>query len=619
MAVATGLIAITYGSAEFVTVGDGGRTYTSTDGGQTWTFRSEPGPGSFSFLSVAILDGLAIAGANGSALVAGLYSSPDNGVTWTRQNAQHEVTNGVCAAGGLYLAGQAVSSVSWSEDGANYTIGTGFTDSFAVSGFAYIGADPSLMPVPDAPGTFYDPWQDRILVLGNCVDKIAGDAAIWRDVVTDIANRASTLLPDQLDINNMTDAVPGYVLGNATLTGTDYVRTLCTFYFTDLPEYDDELHAIRRGGAIVATLDPDDLLAIEDEDDDDREAALKAFRRVTITYPDPANKYIATPQTAPRTSPDVSANSNVTIECPIPFSADLATQKADIMQRIAFLQVEGTFKRAFTAEYSRYVASDPVIFNDRRHIITKTSNDESMVRFEGTYDRPSAYTSLAIGSNAPTPEPQTSNLKGPTLAVPMNLPQLRAADNVPGMYVALQGMLPGWPGADLYLSVDGGLTEQLVGRVTFPSTIGFMAQDCDDGINSPSTDDMVVQLYPGGEVETITADQIAARQNAFAVLSSGLAEVGQFQTADEDISVDRLYTLTDLTRGELGTDAAEHFIGDRWVLLDGTILFVPIDPAHAGETLIFRAVTLGTAAANNPTVSVVYDPGEGVEDGGTPA
>jgi hypothetical protein len=412
----------------------------------------------------------------------------------------------------------------------------------------------------------------------------------------------------------MTDLVPGYVLGNSTLTGTDYVRTLCTFYFTDLPEYDDQLHAIRRGGAVVATLDADDLLAVEDQDDDDRQAAIKSFQRVTVIYPDPANKYVSTPQTAPRTSPDVTANSNVNIECPIPFNADQMAQKADIIQKIAFLQVEGTFKRAFPAEYSQYVPSDAIIFNDRRHLITKASNDDSMVRFEGTYDRPSAYTSLASGSNAPAPEPQSSNLKGPTIFVAMNLPQLTTADNVPGVYLAAQGVFAGWPGADIYLSLDGGLTFTVVMRITQAAVIGILAADCDDGSGSPDVID--VKLYAGGELETITVDQIAARQNGFAVLTSDIAEVGQFQTADEDLVTDQLYALTDLTRGELDTTAAVHHQGDRFVLLDDAVRFLPIDPAYAGQTLIFRAVTLGTAVANNPTVNLVFDPPIFVLDGG---
>lgn len=610
------MLDVVYGAGEFMAVGDQAATYTSPVG-DAWTFRSNPGGISFSFLSVAY-DGAGhyIAGANAGPSYEGIYTSPDNGVTWTKQDATPGNVNAVTFGSELVLGGDSSGTVSWSDDEATFTTVSPWSGAHSVNGLAFSGADPALMPLPDSPNAFYDPWQDRTIVFGNCVDLIEGDAAIWKDVVSDIANRASRLLPPHLAIANMTDEVPGFMLANATLTGTDYVRTLCTFYFADLPEYDDALHAIRRGGAVVATLDPDDLLTVEDEDDDTRDAAIKSFQRVTVTYPDPANKYIATPQTAPRTSPDVTANSDVTIECPIPFSADLAAQKADILQKIAFLQIEGTFKRAFPAEYSRYVPSDPIVFNDRRHLITKTSNDDSMVRFEATYDRPSAYTSLAVGSNAPTPEPQTSNLKGPSLLVPMNLPQLRAADNVPGVYLAVQGMLSGWPGADILISFDGGLTEQFAVRALTPAVIGQLTQDCDDGIGSFSSGEIDVKVHVGGELETITVDQIAARQNGFVIITADLAEVGQFQTADE--TSDRHYTLSDLTRGELGSVAAVHYTGDRFVLLDDAVIFLPIDPSHAGQTLIFRAVTLGTAKANNPTVSLVFDPGDLVEDGGTP-
>ena len=77
---------------------------------------------------------------------------------------------------------------------------------------------------------------------------------------------------------------------------------------------------------------------IEDEDDDTRGQAIDGYQRVTVMYPDPANNYVPTPQSAPRSSPDVSANSNITLECPIPFDADTMARKADIMQKVAFLQ-----------------------------------------------------------------------------------------------------------------------------------------------------------------------------------------------------------------------------------------------------------------------------------------
>lgn len=459
---------------------------------------------------------------------------------------------------------------------------------------------------PDSPGLYVDDEGNTFNAGGGTT--IGECAAVWKDIVADIANRASPLLPAVLDIDHMTDEVPGFVLGNASLTGSDYVRTLCTFYFVDLVEYDGQLHAVRRGGPIVSTFTEDDLLDVEEEDDDTRAPALEAFKRITVMYPDPANKYVATPQTAPRTSPDITTSNAITLQCPIPFDAETMARKADIIQKIAFLQVEGGFKRAFPAEFSRFVPSDPVMFNDRRYIIVKASYDDSMVRFECQYDRPSAYNSLWSPGIAPSPSPQTSNLKGPTILVAMNLPPLRSADNVPGIYVAATGLLSGWPGCDVMLSVDGGESELKVATITKPAEIGVLVADVDAG-----DEPILVSLYGAGELESISLAQLAARGNAAAITTAGVSEVLQFQTAAEDSNGD--FVLTDLDRGQLGTDDADHFAGDTFATLLNAI-FIPIDASYFGQTLILRGVTRGTAPANNPTISLVYQEQDIIVDGG---
>lgn len=446
----------------------------------------------------------------------------------------------------------------------------------------------------------------------TAVPIIDADEVMWKDVVTEISDRCNSMLPAHLDIAHMTDGIPGFVLGNAGLTGADYIRTLCTFgaeKVVDLVEYDDQLHAIRRGAAVAGTLDPDDLYAIEDEDDDLRGQAIAAPARVTLIYPDPANKYVATPQTAPRFSPDVSAASEVNIECPIPFSADQMIRKADIMQKIAFLPLEGKIKRAFPAEYDKYVPSDAVMFDNRRYLITRKSSDDIMVQFEATYDRASAYTSTMTGTNAPTPTAQTSNLKGPTVSAFMNLASLRAADNTPGIYAAVRGISAGWPGCDIYLSVDGGVTEQKVMRITAPATMGILVDDFSIGGST-----LTVNVYGTDVLETVTADQIAARANAFAIITDDVAEVGQFQTSAENSGGD--YDLTDLTMGQLETDEADHSAGDPFVMLDGAV-HIPIDPVHSGKTLYLRPVTIGTALADNAVTTLVFDPPTFVIDAGT--
>jgi hypothetical protein len=461
------------------------------------------------------------------------------------------------------------------------------------------------LPLPDG-GGFYNSLGE---IWVPCSTRATSDAPIWKDVATEICRRADTRLPAVIDFDNMTQEVPGFLLGNPTLKGSDYLRTLLTFYFADAPEYDGKIRTVLRGGAVSGTLDPDDIMRMEDRDDDLREQPIVGWRRLTVTYPDPANKYVPSTQVAPRTSPDVSATSDMNIECPIPFDADTAYQKADILQKIKFCELEGSFKRAFPAEYDKFVPSDPVTFDDRRQIITKKSFDLGLVQIEGHYDRASAYTSVGKGTAAPPPSPQTSNVKGPSILVPFNAPSLRSSDREPGIYVAVRGLFPGWPGCALQISVDAKASWINVATLSAASTLGSFVDDVAVGSNR---EPITVDLQPDGQVETITDDQFDAGLNRFALITDGIAEIAQFKTADETSA--GYYELTDI---ESETPEVAHSAGDKFVLIDNSVPFIPIDSKYAGTTLYLRAVTLGTPEASNDIVSLVFDPPTFVIDGGT--
>jgi len=138
--------------------------------------------------------------------------------------------------------------------------------------------------------------------------------------------------------------------------------------------------------------------------------------------------------------------------------------------------------------------------------------------------------------------------------------------------------------------------------------MGWLTADLD------SSDVLAVNLYSDDELDDATTDQIAAGINACAVLTDGVAEIIQFADAT-DTGV-RTFDLETLTRGELGTTETDHFTDDDFVLLDSSVPFLELDATLAGKTLIFRAVSRGTVAANNPTFSVVFDPPTFVIDGG---
>lgn len=188
---------------------------------------------------------------------------------------------------------------------------------------------------------------------------------------------------------------------------------------------------------------------------------------------------------------------------------------------------------------------------------------------------------------------------GPTNGVALNLPSLRTSDNVPGMYIGGHGYLSGWAGASVLLSVDGGVSYQGVGDIVDPTTMGIITADIDE-----DDEPIPVDLY-SGTLSSITVSQVAARMNAFAIVTDGVAEVGQFQIADPNSSGG--YDLSNTIRGALNTTATSHAENDQFVMI-GNLKFLPLDISLAGRTLFFKFVSYGTSADDAIPVEVVFSP-----------
>lgn len=434
-------------------------------------------------------------------------------------------------------------------------------------------------------------------------------AVTLRSVVEDIAGRCD-VPAGKLNAAALTDIIPGYLIAGQA-TGADCLRPTQQMFFYDLPEVDGPIVAVKRGGALAATITDDDMLASSDDEEETRPQQLEYPAKVSVVTQDPAAEYAPVPQTSIRSSINVNSTSEVTIQSPIPFGGDDAAKRAQIIHKVMFAQAEGRKDFALPEEYSYLVPSDCIEHAGKRWLIEKKDSADGENRLECVYDRASAYTSTATGSGVTAPTLPGTGLRGPTTMVAMNLPALRTEDSAPGMYVAVHGLLPDWAGCALYLSVDGGVTEQPVRQISNAATMGHLTA----GLAVAGT---TLSVDVRGELESVSAAQIAAKANAFAIVSAGKAEIGQFQTATlvtDGATVDA-YNLTTLTRGLLGTAAAAHLTGDRFVLLDASVYFVPIDAIHSGKTLIFRAVTLGTDPANNATFSAVYTPADIIIDGG---
>jgi len=539
------------GGGVIVAVDENGHTAHSADGGGSWTAGGSLGGSS---VAQTVSNGLVYANGAFILTTAGvIYVSTDNGQTWT-----NKVTGTVNNHNSLAVI-----------DGS---IGTEVPD---LPGW-----------VVDSSGTLHGPAQGYV---SRCDDMTVAE------VVADLCSRVG-ITADQLELSQLTDQVRGFYVGQQ-MPCADAARALQQGYFFDFPEWDLKLRGIKRGGASLFTVADADLVE-SDDDTDTRAQAVEFPRKVNLESPDPYKSYEPVKQTAERRTDNIKAVGELTVQLPITQNANERAQVADKMLKVAWAEAEGKTTFKLPEEFTRVTPSDPFTKDSKRWRVTKKEEADGIVTIEAARDRISAYTSSAVGtphSSGGAP----SGLRGPTRFVAMNLPRLKTADTSLGVYIAACGVLPGWQGCRVYLSVDGGLSETAVRDITTPAILGALTQDFTVGGTS-------MTVKPTGTLDSVTMAQVSSGLNRFAVTTDYVSEVGQFQTATEN--EDGTYVLSSLTMGQLGTTAASHYANNWVALLDQAVYFLPLDSSLIGKTLIFRAVTFGTNPENNATFELPFLP-----------
>ena len=453
--------------------------------------------------------------------------------------------------------------------------------------------------IPDSPG-FYLTLDNE--VVGCAPDQITPNTVYLAPIVADWCERVEVY---DYDVSALAAISVRGISIKQPADAAGCIQSAQSVYFFDFPEWGDSgdtgttLRAVVRGGASVATITDDDLIDTDD-DETTRAQQVEFPRKLNLIAPDPESNYETIKQTSERESENVKATGEITVSTPFVMTRDECAPRSEIMHKVAWEQALGTMKCELPEEFTRLVPSDIITRDSRRYRVDKTILGEGTVQIEATRDRARAYLSNATGSDQITP-PSIGGMRGPTMFQGLNLPSLRTSDNVPGMYIGVCGRLPGWSGCDLYLSVDGGVSEQMVATIIDPSIMGYLTASI-----GASGEPMSIRLWADDELESVTSAQLAARMNAFAVTTAEVSEIGQFQTPTD--TGDREWDLTGLSRGLIGTTAALHLEDDDFIVLDGSILFLPIDISHSGKTLIFRPVTRGTDPAENATYEVVFNP-----------
>lgn len=253
-----------------------------------------------------------------------------------------------------------------------------------------------------------------------------------------------------------------------------------------------------------------------------------------------------------------------------------------------------------------------MLFRGKRWIVTEAILSAGYIKLTLQYDRQSAYTSDVQAIPGLDPTPPQSRYSGPTTLIPMNLPDLRTQDTY-GIYLAAKGTndQTSWRGCNVEVSYDGQVSWQNAATITLASTLGTITTA------EPAGGEPLTVNVGSGTLESVTTDQLAARMNAFALVNGDTAEIGQFQTATQQ--VDGTWQLTTISRALLGTTEAPATAGQQFTMLD-SVYFLPIDISFAGKTIAFRATGFGEDSSTSSIETITYNPDTTVviDGGGAP-
>ena len=438
-------------------------------------------------------------------------------------------------------------------------------------------------------------------------------------VLADLCARAGLVDVDTTALAD--DYIQGYAIGTV-MAARDAIQPLRQYAQFDAAEVDGELRCVKRGGAAVAALTADDLGAYTGDQRPDPIAVERAQdvelpRRLRLHYASTDRDYEAGEQTASRlTTGAVNVHD---IELPIAMSDTQAAQITEILLFDLWTARNG-YRTTLATEHLALAPGDPITLpvdgqQERARILSIDYAALGLLTLELARDDDGNYVSYAVG-NAGSFRPGVVTVSGPTEVVLLDLPALLDADNNPGYYAAMRGLLDGWQGASLFRSNDGGGSYTAVASASNAATMGAAAATLPDALTTIwDRGNALSVLLDSGEMEGITESAVLAGGNAAALEvrdGDGATlgwEVLQFAEAVQE--PDGSWTLTDLLRGRKGTEWATglHQAGDRFVLLTGPgIIRIPMESSGIGIERPHRAVTVGTGV---DSASIVEFAGNG--------
>ncbi len=385
------------------------------------------------------------------------------------------------------------------------------------------------------------------------------------DVLSDLLQKTG-LKSDQFDTSNVKGLLSGYVI-NDQQPVRSIIKMLQSCYFFDVVEQDSKLKFVQKGRGVTTVIPIGEMvfsnnskLANISQLDLNNKVNVVYFNR-NFGYPIDV-KYAELPK----------QGAAITVEIPLIMEEGEAQNIAEVLLYSSW-QERNIYNFKLPIKYAWLVPSDVITILDgeKKHtvrIIKKKFESMSIQVIGVGYDHSIYKLSFPSTRSLMLKEYHSSHISK-TIVEMIDLPDIKGNS----ASFTLISEEKNWKGATLFISYNDK-DYKPIASTNKQSTYGYVMESTDEGL--------IVVLRFG---------------NITSIADSNLALVGKeivkFQSAE---LIDKnKYKLSNLIRGQEGTKEYQHTAGEKFVLLDDSIISFEV---QRGKKFYLKAVTYGDSLEN---------------------
>ena len=422
-----------------------------------------------------------------------------------------------------------------------------------------------------------------------------------KSIAKDLCEKCN-LDEDKIDLSQLAELCEGFVINGIT-TGRAALEQLQKGYFFDVAESVNKLAFIPRTSTKTVTeISYDELIPVDGvriKIKRDQEVDLP--KKIDVTYLDRSKDYQVSTQSAVRYVTD-SENKDV-YNLAMVLNEWQAKKIADT-SLYAIWAARESYEFALPTSYAFLDPSDVVRISDatKNYFLRITETLYGLngeIRVKAKPEQNEIYETYQEPKNEGTDLPTFGNPADSKFEI-LDLPALPSdAENELVIRFAVTKLGSNWSGAGVYNS-DDNINFSQISEAQTSSVLGVAATVLPVGaldvFDIASTVDVILQ---DGELESVTKTEVLNGAN-LALMGD---EIVQFQNAS--LVADKKYQLSGFLRGRFGTECAisSHALGERFVLLNETIIKEKFGSYLVGSSKYFKAVSFGMSLSDVAAVS----------------